>query len=59
MYPELGRRAGYVVTCVYGPVDPDFPSPYGFLDVLKAIEAAPKPVVLAIKQDFPEEIKKS
>jgi len=58
MYPELGRVAGYVVTCVYGPTDPDFSNKYGFADILKAIDASPKPVILAIKQDFPEEIKK-
>jgi regulator of RNase E activity RraA len=59
MYPELGRRAGYAVTCVYGPVDPDFANKYSLFDVFKAIDESPKPVILAIKQDFPEEIKKN
>ena len=57
MYPELGRRFGYVVTAVYGPVDPSFPSRYTLYDILKAIEDSPKPVVLAIKQNFPEDMK--
>ena len=57
MYPELGRRAGYVVTAVYGPIDPSFKSRYSLYDVLKAIEDSPKPVILAIKQDFPEDLK--
>lgn len=57
MYPELGRRIGYVVTAVYGPVDHDSKSKYSLYDILQAIEAAPKPVILAIKQDFPEEMK--
>jgi regulator of RNase E activity RraA len=57
MYPELGRRVGYAVTCVYGLPDPDFKR-LGLGDVLKAIENSPKPVVLIVKQDFPEEVKK-
>lgn len=57
MYPELGRRVGHVVTAVYGPVDHDAKSKYSLYDVLKAIEASPKPVILAIKQDFPDDMK--
>ncbi len=57
MFPELGRRAGYVVTVVYGMPDPTFDR-LGFGDVLKAIEAAPKPVILAVKQNLPEHIKR-
>ena len=56
MYPELGRRAGYAVTVVYGPVDANFKR-RSFDDVLRAIDASPKPVIVCIKQDFPEEIK--
>ena len=56
MHPELGPRSGYAVTCVYGPVDPNF-NRLGFDDVLRAIAESPKPVVVCIKQDFPEEIK--
>ena len=56
IYPELGRRAGYVVTATYGMPDPAF-SRLDFLDILKAIYDSPKPVILAIKQNFPERIK--
>jgi 4-hydroxy-4-methyl-2-oxoglutarate aldolase len=57
MYPELGRRIGHVVTAVYAPVDHDAKSKYTLYDILKAIESAPKPVILAIKQDFPDDMK--
>lgn len=56
MFPEHGRRVGHVVTVVYGM--PDTFNRLGFVDILKAIEATPGPVVLAIKQNFPENIKK-
>lgn len=56
MFPELGPRAGYVVTCVYGMVDPSFKQ-LGFVDVLRAIKASPKPVILAVKQNFPPHLK--
>jgi len=57
MFPEIGRTVGYVVTCVYGMPDPGFNN-LGFLDILKAIKKSPKPVILAVKQNFPEEIKR-
>ncbi len=57
MYPELGRRAGHVVTVVYGMPDPGFDR-LGFGDILRAIEKTPKPVILAVKQNFPPHIKK-
>ncbi len=57
MYPDLGRTAGYAVTCTYG-----LPDPYGnqlkFADVLREVAKVDGPVVLIVKQDFPEEIKK-
>jgi regulator of RNase E activity RraA len=56
MYPELGRRAGYAVTCVYGMPDPSFKR-LSFGDVLKAVEDSPKPVILIIKQDMPDDIR--
>jgi len=56
MYPELGRRAGYAVTCVFGMPDPNYKR-LGLGDLLKAIDAAPKPVVVVIKQNMPDEIK--
>ena len=56
MYPDLGRTVGYAVTVVYGPADPNFKR-RGFDDLLRAIDASPKPVIVCMKQDFPEEIK--
>ncbi len=56
MYPDLGRVVGHVVTVVYGPPDPGF-NRLGFADVLRAIGAVDKPVILCIKQDLPEAIK--
>ncbi len=55
MYPELGRLAGYAVTCVYGLPDPTF-TRLSFLDVVDALEAAPKPTILVLQQKFPPEI---
>jgi regulator of RNase E activity RraA len=55
MYPELGARCGYAVTCVFGLPDPGF-SRLSFMDVLDALEAAPKPTVLVLQQNFPAEI---
>ncbi|RME64755.1 MAG: RraA family protein, partial [Caldilineae bacterium] len=55
MYPELGPRAGYAVTCVYGLPDPNF-SRLTFLDVLEALAASPQPTILVLQQKFPPEI---
>lgn len=57
MYPELGRRAGYAVTVVYELPDPRFRR-LSFNDVLRAVEASPKPCILVMKQNIPEEIKR-
>ena len=57
MYPELGRMAGYVVTVTFGLSDPKF-NRLGFVDLYKAIEKMPKPVIVAMKQDLLENIKK-
>jgi regulator of RNase E activity RraA len=57
IYPELGARAGHVVTAVYGMPDASF-SRLAFTDILRAVDASPKPVVLCIRQDFPEHIKR-
>ncbi|MGX8850401.1 RraA family protein [Amedibacillus sp. YH-ame10] len=56
MYPELGRTVGYAVTCTYGMPDPNFEC-LKFADVLRAVAEMDKPVVLVLKQDFPEEVK--
>src|SRR5919199_576767 len=55
MYPELGRLAGYAVTCVYGLPDPAF-TRLSFLDVIDALDASPKPTILVLQQKFPPEI---
>lgn len=55
MYPELGRRVGYAVTCVYGLPDPTFKR-LTLEDVIDAVDASPKPAVLVIEQNFPPEI---
>lgn len=55
MYPEMGRLAGYAVTCVFGLPDPNF-SRLTFMDVLDAMEQSKKPTILIIKQIFPAEI---
>src|SRR3954454_23585664 len=55
MYPELGRLAGYAVTCVYGLPDPNF-SRLSFMDVIDALDASPKPTILVLQQKFPPEI---
>ena len=55
MYPELGPRAGHVVTCVYGIPDPNF-GKLGFMDVVDALDDSPKPTILALKQDFPDDV---
>jgi 4-hydroxy-4-methyl-2-oxoglutarate aldolase len=55
-FPELGRLVGHVVTCVYGLPDPNY-NRLGIADLLRAIDKAPKPVILVVKQDMPPEIK--
>ena len=55
MYPGLGPRCGYAVTCVFGLPTPGY-TRLSFMDVLDALEAAPKPTVLVMQQKFPAEI---
>lgn len=55
MYPELGPRAGYAVTCVYGMPDPNFDE-LSFMDVTDALDSSPKPTILALAQEFPPEV---
>jgi len=57
LYPELGRVAGHAVTCVFGTPTPGSNN-LNFLDVLRAIGRSPKPVVLLVKNDFPERYKR-
>jgi regulator of RNase E activity RraA len=56
-YPELGRTAGYAVTVVYGLPDPSF-NRLDFGDLLRAMGESPKPIVVCVKQDLPEELKR-
>ena len=55
MYPELGALAGHAVTCVFGLPDPGFDR-LSFMDVIDALDAAPKPTVLVFQQKFPERL---
>lgn len=55
MYPELGPRCGFAVTCVYGLPDPSF-NRLTFMDVAEALDTSPKPTILALEQKFPPEI---
>lgn len=57
MFPELGRTCGFAVTCTYGLPDPSVTAGPSFRDVLRAASQSPKPVIMVIKQDFPEHIK--
>lgn len=57
MYPKLGRTVGYAVTCVYGLPDTGYTRHGNVVDVVEAINKSPKPVVLALKQNFPDVIK--
>lgn len=57
MFPEMGRTCGFAVTCIYGLPDATEKTGLGIKDILCAIEETPKPVVLVIKQKFPEAIK--
>lgn len=52
LYPELGPRCGYAVTCVYGMPGNGF-GRLSFQDILLALEDSPKPVILCMKQDMP------
>jgi regulator of RNase E activity RraA len=56
-YPELGRTVGYAVTVVYGLPDPSF-NRLNFGDLLRAMGDSPKPIVVCVKQDLPEELKR-
>ena len=55
MYPELGRLAGYAVTCVYGLPDPNY-SRLSWMDVLEALDASKQPTILVLEQQFPPAI---
>lgn len=56
IYPEMGPRIGYAVTCVYGMPDPNFAGRLTFMDVVDALDAMKKPTILVIQQKWPEGI---
>ncbi len=56
MYPELGPRIGFAVTCTVGLPDPSFSGRLSLLDVMDALDAGPKPTILVLQQKFPPEI---
>ncbi len=56
MFPEIGPKAGYAVTVRYGMPDARFER-LDFGDVLRAIDASPKPVIVVMEQALPEHIK--
>ena len=58
LYPELKPRCGFAVTCVYGIPGMGFDTKLGFIDILRAIDESPKPVILAMKQNMPEEYRR-
>ncbi len=55
MYPEMGPVVGFAVTCVYSLPDPTY-SRLGFMDVVDALDASPKPTIFVFEQRFPPEI---
>jgi len=55
MFPELGRMAGYAVTCIYGLAGPHHLG-LSFVDIIDALEESLQPTILVIRQDFPPEI---
>jgi 4-hydroxy-4-methyl-2-oxoglutarate aldolase len=55
MYPDLGVRVGYAVTCVFGLPDPNYDR-LSFMNVLDAIDSTNGPTVLVLEQRFPPEI---
>lgn len=56
MFPELGRMAGHVVTVTFGLPDSSY-TRRSFSQLYQAIENTPKPVIVAIKQNLPQELK--
>lgn len=51
--PAIGPRVGYAVTCVYGLPDPGSSGRLTFMDVVDALDASPKPTILALEQRWP------
>lgn len=49
VFPELGSMVGYAVTCTAESTSDEAASPRGLIQLWEALEAAPKPAVLVIK----------
>ncbi len=56
IYPELGPRIGYAVTCVYGLPDPNYAGRLSFMDVIDALDTMKKPTILVLQQKWPPEL---
>ncbi len=56
MFPELGRAAGVAITCTYA-LPGTAKEPLSLRHVLRAMKAEEAPVILAIHQNFPPEIR--
>lgn len=57
IYPALGPTVGYAVTCQYGLPDRSARDRLTFMDVIDALDAAPKPTILVIEQRFPKKLR--
>ncbi len=58
LYPELGPRCGFAVTCVFGIPGRGFDTKLGLADIFEAVSESPQPVILVMKQDMPEEFRR-
>lgn len=56
MFPEVGRVAGLAITCTYA-MPGTSQQPMTLRHILRAMKEADCPTILAIKQDFPPEIR--
>ena len=57
LFPEIGPRCGYAATAVYGMVDPAY-NLLSFRDILEGIQEMEGPVVLVLKENFNEKMKR-
>ncbi len=56
MFPEMGRRIGYVLTMVVSLPDPEHPS-LSWQELIDVLYKAKKPTIVVCKQDYPPEIR--
>lgn len=57
LYPSIGPRCGFAVTCVYGIPGMNF-TRLGLVDILKAIDKVSGPVILAMKLNAPAQLRR-